>query len=59
MTQRSVSQENVFKESKNPSLFCFNTKGSNNYFTPIKNNLRFLVEVGYRGLFLGHSFRSS
>ena len=40
ITQRSVSQENAFKMSKNRSLFVFaKTIGSNNSFTLIWNNV--------------------
>ena len=42
ITQRSVSQENAFKKSKNPSPFFHNTIGSNNSFTLVVNNFRFL-----------------
>ena len=48
VTQRSVSQENVFKKSTNPSPFFRRTIGSNNSFTLIENNfwlLRFMVTV--------------
>ena len=43
VTQTSVSQENAFKKSKNPSPF-FPRKiiGSNNSFTLIENHFRFL-----------------
>ena len=41
VTQRSVSQENAFKKSKNQSLFCRKTICSNNSFTLIENNFRF------------------
>ena len=37
-TQRSVSQENDFIKSKNPSPFFHKTIGSNNSFTLIENN---------------------
>ena len=40
-TQRSVSQENAFKKSKNMLPFFRKTTGSNNSFTLIENNLRF------------------
>ena len=42
VTQRSVSQENVFKKSKNLSAFLCKTIGSNNSFTLIENNFMFL-----------------
>ena len=42
VTQRSVSQENAFKKSKNPSPFFRKIIGSNNSFTLIENNFRFL-----------------
>ena len=42
VTQRSVSQENAYKKSKNPSPFLRKTIGSNNSFTLIENDLRFL-----------------
>ena len=42
ITQRSVSQENAFKKSKNPLAFCCKTIGSNNSFILIENNFRFL-----------------
>ena len=43
VTQRSVSQENDFKRSKNLSAFFFRKViGSNNSFTLIENNFRFL-----------------
>ena len=45
VTQRSVSQENAFKKSKNLSPFFFffrRTIGSNNSFTLIENNFWFL-----------------
>ena len=42
VTQRSVSQENAFKKSKNPSPFFRKTVGSNNSFTLIENNFWFL-----------------
>ena len=42
VTQRSVSQENAYKKSKNPSPFFRKTLGSYNYFTLIENNFRFL-----------------
>ena len=46
VTQRWVSQENDFKKSKNPSpffpLFFRKVIVSNNSFTLIKNNFRFL-----------------
>ena len=41
-TQRSVSQENAYKKSKNPSPFLHKTIGSDNSFTLIENNFRFL-----------------
>ena len=41
VTQRSVSQENAFKKSKNPSPLFRKTIGSNNSFTLIENNFRF------------------
>ena len=42
VTQRSVSQENAFKKSKTPSAFLRKIIGSNNTFTLIENNFRFL-----------------
>ena len=42
ITQRPVSQENAFKKSKNLFTFLRKTIGSNNYFTLIENNFRFL-----------------
>ena len=45
--QRSVSQENAFKKSKNPSLFLAKTIGSNISFTLIENNFRFLRLVEF------------
>ena len=42
VTQRSVSQENAYKKSWNPSPFLHKTVGSNNSFTLIENNFRFL-----------------
>ena len=42
VTQRSVSQENAFKKSKHPSPFFRKTIGSNNSFTLIENNFKFL-----------------
>ena len=42
VTQRSVSQENAFKQSKTLSPFLRRTIGSNNSFTLIVNNLWFL-----------------
>ena len=42
VTQRSVSQENNFKRSNNPSPFLRKPTGSNNSFTLIENNFRFL-----------------
>ena len=43
VTQRSVSQEKCYKKSKNPSpIFFRKTIGSNNSFTLIENNFRFL-----------------
>ena len=42
VTQRSVSQENAYKKSKNPSPFLHKTIGSDNSFTLIENNFRFL-----------------
>ena len=41
VSQRSVSQENTFKKSKNPSPFFRRTIGSNNSFTLIEN--KFLI----------------
>ena len=41
-TQRSVSQEKCYKKSKNPSPFSRKTIGSNNSFTLIEINFRFL-----------------
>ena len=41
-TQRSVSQENAVKKSKNPSPFSRKTIGSSNSFILIANNFRFL-----------------
>ena len=41
-TQRSVSQENVFEKSKNSSSFFLKAIGSNDSFTLIENNFRFL-----------------
>ena len=38
--QRSVSQENALKKSKQPSPFLHKTIGSNNCFTLIENNFR-------------------
>ena len=40
--QRSFSQENASEKSKIPSLFPRKTIGSNNSFTLIENNFRFL-----------------
>ena len=42
VTQILVSQENAFKRSKNPSAFLGKTIGSNNSFTLVKRNFRFL-----------------
>ena len=42
VTERLVSQENAFKKSKNPSPFFHHTIGSDNSFTLIENNFRFL-----------------
>ena len=42
VTQRSVSQENAYKKSQNPSPFLHKTIGSDNSFTLIENNFRFL-----------------
>ena len=42
VTQRSVSQESVYKKSKNPSPFFRKTIGSYNYSTLTENNFRFL-----------------
>ena len=42
ITQRSVSQENAFKKSKNLLLFILKTVSSNNSFTLIENNFTFL-----------------
>ena len=42
VTQRSVSQENDFKKSKNPSPFFRRLMGSNNSFTLIEKNFWFL-----------------
>ena len=42
VTQISVSQENAFKKSNNPSPFFRKTIGSNNSFTLIENNFMFL-----------------
>ena len=42
VSQTSVSQENAFKKSKNPSPFFRNTIGSNNSFTLFENNFGFL-----------------
>ena len=42
VTQRSVSQENAYKKSKNLLPFLYKTKGSDNSFTLIENNIRFL-----------------
>ena len=42
VTQRSVSQENAYKKSLNPSPFLHITIGSDNSFTLIENNFRFL-----------------
>ena len=42
VTQRSVSKENAFKESKNLLPFLCKTIGSNNSFTLIENNFRIL-----------------
>ena len=40
--QRPVSQETAYEKSKNLSLFCVKTIGSDNFFTLIENNFRFL-----------------
>ena len=42
VTQRSVSQETAFKKSKNLSPFFRKTIGSNNSFTLIEINFKFL-----------------
>ena len=42
VTERSVSQENAFKKSKYQSPFLHKTISSNNCFTLIENNFRFL-----------------
>ena len=42
VTQRSVSQDNAFKKSKNLLPFCRKTISSYNSFTLIKNSFRFL-----------------
>ena len=42
VTQRSVSQENAYKKSQNPSPFLHKIIGSDNSFTLIENNFRFL-----------------
>ena len=43
VTERSVSQENAFKKSKNPSaIFCKTIGSNNNSVTVIENNFRFL-----------------
>ena len=42
ITQRSGSQESAFKKSKNRRFFPSKTIGSNNSFTVIENNFRFL-----------------
>ena len=42
VTQRSVSQENAYKKSLNPSPFLHKAIGSDNSFTLIENNFRFL-----------------
>ena len=42
VTQRSVSQENAFKKRKTRHLSPPKTTGSNNSFTLIENNFRFL-----------------
>ena len=43
VTQRSLSQENAFKkEQKRVDIFSRQTIGSNNSFTLIENNFRFL-----------------
>ena len=50
VTQTSVSQENAFKNSKNPSPFFLKTIGANNSYTLIENNFRFLdSEVWIQG----------
>ena len=41
VTQRSVSQENAFKKSKNLLAFVHKTIGSNKSFTLDENNFRF------------------
>ena len=43
VTQRSVSQENAYKKSSNPSPFLHKTIGSDNSFTLIENNFKFLI----------------
>ena len=42
VTQRSVSQEYAVKKGKNQLPFFRKTLGSNNYFTLIENNFKFL-----------------
>ena len=42
VTQRSVSQENAYKKSLNPSPFLHKTIGSDNSFTLIENIFSFL-----------------
>ena len=42
VTQRWVSQKNAFEKSKTLLPFLLKTIGSNNYFTVIENNFRFL-----------------
>ena len=45
VSQRSVSQENALKKSKNLLAFFHKTIDSNNSFTLIENNFRFLFKV--------------
>ena len=47
VTQKSVSQENAFKKSENPSAFFRNTIDSNNSLTLIENNFRFLSRLNW------------
>ena len=42
VTQRLVSQKNAYKKSSNPLPFLDKTIGSDNSFTLIENNFRFL-----------------
>ena len=42
VTLRSVSLQNAFEKSKNPSPFFLKTIGSNNFFTLTEHNFRFL-----------------